>query len=168
MLSIGKRMQRMKLRLLWAALSATAALVAFVVIGPASASPPSGATTTLISRATFNGGYDVNVDGIKVKVKGPVDVATIEVDFQPGGTTGWHSHPGATFVQVKSGTVTRVNADGCLSDSFNAGQGFFEQPNAVHEAVDNSSAPAVTIVTFIVPVGAPLRIDQPPPPNCTP
>jgi quercetin dioxygenase-like cupin family protein len=152
----------MKLRLLWGAVSAMGALVAFVAIGPASATPPSGATTTLISRATFTGGYDVNLGGIKVKIKGPVDVATIQVNFQPGGTTGWHSHPGATFVQVLSGTITAVKSD-CSGQNFSAGQGFFEQPNAVHEAVDNTADPAVTIVTFIVPAGAPLRIDQPAP-----
>jgi hypothetical protein len=41
----------------------------FGAIGPASATPPSGAATTLISRATFTGGYDVHLDGIKVKIK---------------------------------------------------------------------------------------------------
>jgi hypothetical protein len=69
---------------------------------------------------------------------------------------------------VKSGTVTRVNADGCTSESFSAGQGFFEDPNAVHIALNTTSEPAETYVTFIVPVGAPLRIDEPAPPNCTP
>jgi quercetin dioxygenase-like cupin family protein len=108
------------------------------------------------------------VDGIKVKIKGPVDVAVVHVTFQPGGTLGWHSHPGATFVMVKSGTVTRVNADGCISESFSAGQGFFEEPNDVHVALNKSSEPAETYVTFVVPVGAPLRVDEPAPPNCTP
>jgi hypothetical protein len=69
---------------------------------------------------------------------------------------------------VKSGTVTRVNADGCTHETFSAGQGFFEQPNAVHLAENKSSEPAETYVTFIVPVGAPLRVDEPAPSNCTP
>jgi len=98
----------MKVKLWWAAISALGALVAFVAIGPASATPPSASTTTLISRTMFTGGYDANLDGIKVKIEGPVDVATIQVNFQAGGTTGWHSHPGATFVQVQSGTVAPV------------------------------------------------------------
>ena len=149
-----------------AAITAVAALV--VVTGSASATPPSGTTTELVARSTFTSGYAVNVDGIKVKIKGPVDVAVVHVTFQPGGTLGWHSHPGATFVMVKTGTVTRVNADGCTSENVSAGQGFFEDPNAVHVALNKTSEPAETYVTFIVPVGAPLRIDEPAPPDCTP
>ena len=159
----------MRIRLLSVLLGAIAAVAALVVVsGSANATPPSGTTTEVVARSTFTSGYMVNVGGIKVKIKGPVDVAVVHVTFQPGGTLGWHSHPGATFVMVTSGTVTRVNADGCTSDSVSAGQGFFEDPNAVHVAENKSLAPAETYVTFIVPVGAPLRIDQPAPPNCTP
>ena len=159
----------MRIRLLSVPLAAIAAVAALAIVsGSASATVPSGTTTELVARSTFTGGYQVNVDGIKVKIKGPVDVAVVHVTFQPGGTLGWHSHPGATFVIVKTGTVTRVNADGCTSGSLTAGQGFFEEPNAVHIALNKTSEPAETYVTFIVPVGAPLRIDEPAPPNCTP
>ena len=83
-------------------------------------------------------------------------------------TLGWHAHPGATLVMVTRGTVTRINAPGCTSDSFSAGQCFAEDPNVVHVAFNKGSEVAETYVAFIVPVGAPLRIDQPAPPNCTP
>jgi quercetin dioxygenase-like cupin family protein len=159
----------MRIRLLRVPLAAIVTVVALAIItGSASATAPSGTTTELVARATLTGGYKAHVDGIKVKIKGPVDVAVVHVTFQPGGTLGWHSHPGATFVMVKSGTVTRVNADGCISKSFSAGQGFFEEPNDVHVALNKSSEPAETYVTFVVPVGAPLRVDEPAPPNCTP
>jgi quercetin dioxygenase-like cupin family protein len=159
----------MRIRLWSALLAAIAAVAALVIVsGSASATPPSGTTTQLVARATFTSGYKVNVDGIKVNIKGPVDVAVVHVTFQPGGTLGWHSHPGATFVMVTSGTVTRVNADGCTSENVSAGQGFFEDPNAVHVAENKTAEPAETYVTFIVPVGASLRIDEPAPPDCTP
>jgi quercetin dioxygenase-like cupin family protein len=159
----------MRIRLLSVPLAAIAAVAALALVsGSASATVPSGTTTEVVARATFTGGYKINVNGIKVKIDGPVDVAVVHVTFDPGGTLGWHSHPGATFVMVKTGTVTRVNADGCTSGSFTAGQGFFEQPNAVHIALNKTSEPAETYVTFVVPVGAPLRIDEPAPPNCTP
>src|SRR5215510_3237840 len=99
------------LSVLTVAIATVAALT--IVSGSANATAPSGATTQLISRATFADDYSTNVDGIKAKIKGPVDVAVIHVTIQPGGTLGWHSHPGATFVMVTSGTITRVNADGC-------------------------------------------------------
>jgi len=159
----------MRIRLWTMPLAAIAAVAALAIVsGSASATPPSGTTTQLVARATFTSGYKVNVDGIKVNIKGPVDVAVVHVTFQPGGTLGWHSHPGATFVMVTSGTVTRVNADGCTSENVSAGQGFFEDPNAVHVAENKTAEPAETYVTFIVPAGAPLRIDEPAPPDCTP
>ena len=159
----------MRIRLLSLALAAIATAATVVIVdGSASATAPSGATTQLVSRATFSSDYSTNVDGIKVKIKGPVDVAVVHVTLQPGGTLGWHSHLGATFVMVTTGTVTRVNADGCTSESVSAGHGFFEDPNAVHVAENKGLEPAETYVTFIVPVGAPLRIDEPAPPNCTP
>src|SRR5690242_9334605 len=77
---------------------------------PAHATPPSGTTSELVARATLAGDYATHLHGIKVKIKGPVDVAVTHVTFQPGGTLGWHSHPGATFVMVLRGTVTRIDA----------------------------------------------------------
>jgi quercetin dioxygenase-like cupin family protein len=159
----------MRIRRLSVPLATIATVAALAIItGSASATAPSGTTTEVVARATLTGGYKTHLHGIKVKIKGPVDVAVVHVTFQPGGTLGWHSHPGATFVMVTSGTVTRVNAKSCTSEGFSAGQGFFEDPNEVHVALNNGSEPAETYVTFVVPVGAPLRIDEPAPPNCTP
>jgi quercetin dioxygenase-like cupin family protein len=159
----------MRIRLSSVPLAAVVTVAALALVaGSASATAPSGTTTELVARATLTGGYKAHVHGIKVKIKGPVDVAVVHVTFQPGGTLGWHSHPGATFVMVTSGTVTRVDARSCTSETFSAGQGFFEEPNDVHVALNKTSEPAETYVTFIVPVGAPLRVDEPAPPNCTP
>jgi quercetin dioxygenase-like cupin family protein len=156
----------MRIRLFSAPLAAIAALA--IVGGSATATAPSGTTSEVLARATFTSGYKAYVGGIKVNIKGPVDVAVVHVNFQPGGSLGWHSHLGATFVMVTNGTVTRVSADGCTHETVSAGQGFFEDPNDVHVAENTTTAPADTYVTFIVPVGAPLRIDQPAPPHCTP
>ncbi|HKE52384.1 MAG TPA: cupin domain-containing protein [Actinomycetes bacterium] len=159
----------MRVRVLSVSLGVIAAVASVVIVsGSASGTPPSGTATELVARATLTSGYAAQVDGIKVKIRGPVDVAVVHVTFQPGGTLGWHSHPGATFVAVKTGTVTRINADDCSSESVSGGHGFFEDPNLVHVAMNTTSEPAETYVTFIVPVGAPLRIDEPAPPNCTP
>jgi quercetin dioxygenase-like cupin family protein len=159
----------MRIQLLPVPVAAIAGLATLAILsGSASATAPAGTTTELVTRATITGGYTAQVEGIKIKFKGPVDVAVVHVTFQPGGTLGWHSHLGATLVAVKSGTVTRVNAGGCDPQSFSAGQGFAEDPTLVHVALNKSSEPAETYVTFIVPVGAPLRIDEPAPPDCAP
>ena len=32
--------------------------------------------------------------GVELETRGPIDVATVHVTFQPGGSTAWHVHPG--------------------------------------------------------------------------
>jgi hypothetical protein len=72
----------MRIRLLRVPLAAIVTVVALAIItGSASATAPSGTTTELVARATLTGGYKAHVDGIKVKIKGPVDVAVVHVTF---------------------------------------------------------------------------------------
>src|SRR5689334_19638699 len=70
---------------------------------PAHATPPSGTATELVARATLASDYAARVHGIRVNTRGPVDVAVVHVTFQPGGTLGWHSHPGSTIAMVTRG-----------------------------------------------------------------
>ena len=69
---------------------------------------------------------------------------------------------------VTRGTVTRINACGCISESFSAGQCFVEEPNVVHVAFNKGSETAKVYGTLILPVGAPTLIDEPAPANCHP
>jgi quercetin dioxygenase-like cupin family protein len=133
--------------------------------GSAGATPGTNETLELLARGTIANGFKINVDGIKLETKGPVDVATAHLTIQPGGSTGWHSHPGATLIVVMSGTVTEVKADGCTVQTLSAGQAFFER-GGVHLVRNDTAAPAETMITFIVPSGAALRIDQPAPAGC--
>jgi quercetin dioxygenase-like cupin family protein len=135
---------------------------------PAHATPPKGVTSEVIARATLAGDYAAHVHGIKVKIKGPVDVVVIHTTIEPGGTLGWHSHPGATLVMVTRGTVTRIDAPRCTRERFSAGQGFAEEPNVVHVAFNKGSERAELYGTFIVPVRAEVRIDEPAPAHCKP
>jgi quercetin dioxygenase-like cupin family protein len=143
-------------------------LIAAALAGPARSTPPGTVTPELLARGTIADGFSIHIDGIKMKVTGPVDVAVARLTFQPGEATGWHSHPGVTLVAVKSGTVTRYLADGCRRESFQHGQGFVEQPNVVHMVRNNGKVPAETIVTFLVPVGAPPLTPEPAPAHCNP
>ena len=160
-----------------AALLTVGVLFVAALAGSARSTPPAGSAGSSpsvpvklvpLARATIADGFRIHVDGIKMNVTGPVDVAVADLPFPRGGTTGWHSHPGVTLVAVKRGTVTRYGADGCTRESFQAGQGFVEMPNAVHMVRNESALPAETIVTFIVPVGAPVKTDEPAPAGCNP
>jgi hypothetical protein len=47
-----------------------------------------------------------------------------------------------------------------------AGQGFLDVGDHAHIARNETSAPAVNVVTYLAPPGATLRIDRPAPGNC--
>jgi quercetin dioxygenase-like cupin family protein len=95
-------------------------------------------------------------------VKGPTDVLQTELIFQPGGTTGWHIHPGPVVVVVKSGALTEIHSNGCMT-VHPAGSGFFEQPDEVHNVVNQTGIVTEVYATFLSPSGAPPLIPVPDP-----
>jgi quercetin dioxygenase-like cupin family protein len=103
---------------------------------------------------------------ISCGAKTPCDAVVQTIDFAPGGSTGWHSHPGALVVVVKAGAVTRYEHD-CAKTTYSAGQAFLERGSEHVILVRNEGAdPAQVYVTYIVPAGttnANLRIEQPHP-----
>lgn len=95
-------------------------------------------------------------------VKGPTDVLQTDLIFQPGGTTGWHIHPGPVVVVVKSGALTEIHRDGCMT-VHPAGSAFFEQPDEVHNVVNQTGIVTEVYATFLSPTGAPPLIPVPDP-----
>jgi hypothetical protein len=130
----------------------------------ATATPPSGITAQLLARGTIADASHLRVAGIKLAARGPIDVATVHVTFQPGGSTGWHVHPGPALVTVKTGRLTLHRAKGCRSRTFAAGQTFLEYgPKDVNLTGNETDAVTETVVTFLLPVGAPITVDAPDP-----
>jgi quercetin dioxygenase-like cupin family protein len=96
------------------------------------------------------------------------DVATVKVVIEPGGSTGWHHHPGVTLGSVKSGAVTEYDKK-CHKTLLKAGEGFVESNNKVYVVRNRGKVDAVLYVTFIVPTKTTeegLRIDDPKPKHC--
>jgi hypothetical protein len=148
------------------ALALAAALIA-LPRDQATATPPSGIAAQLLARGTVAKASHVRVAGIKLATRGPVDVATVHVTFQPGGSTGWHVHPGPALVTVKTGQLTLHRAKGCRSRTFSAGQTFLEYgPKDVNLTRNETGAVTETVVTFLLPVGAPVTVEAPAPENC--
>jgi len=134
-----------------------------ILAGTALATGASGFHGTPLARGTTAGAMQFNVGDIKFQTKDRVDFAQSTVTIDPLGQSGWHSHPGVVLVTVTSGTVTFYQAD-CSFDVYPAGSSFVESNGATGLARNESSTiPAVVFVTYIVPVGAALRIDQPDP-----
>ena len=144
------------------------AVIALLAGAAALATPPTDAEVAPLARASL-GQLDAQHDGVEVKSGNTnADVAVAEVTIAPGGSTGWHHHPGATLVSVASGTVTEYHED-CDKTVLKAGDGFIEGTDKSHVVQNESNADAVLYVTFIVPSDTStegLRVDDPQPENC--
>jgi quercetin dioxygenase-like cupin family protein len=160
-------------RALLVGLVATAGLCVFKF--RANATPPSGLSFTLVGRATLPE-FEVKrkikaLDWeMELEADQPIDVATQIVTFQPGGYSGWHTHPGPVFFTVRTGTLTvyEGNDPTCSPHAFTAGTGAVEAAtsNHIHMVRNETGSVAEAVVTYLVPVGAnPLRTDLPDPGN---
>ena len=136
-------------------------VVAAVAVTAALATPGT-VIATLLARGTFTEPIAASADGITLRAGHATDHAVQMTILPPGATSGWHRHPGVTLITVKSGTVARYDSN-CVRETFSAGQSFLNVgPEAV--LVRNETAHhAVLYASFIVPAGAPLRIDMPNP-----
>jgi quercetin dioxygenase-like cupin family protein len=150
----------MRLFVVATATLAAAALTAFVAI--TKASPASNVTATLIGRGTYPA-YHLKTDSkssidFETKTKDQTDVVVQRHDYQPGATTGWHSHPGPVFITVTQGTLTFYERDDrtCSPHVVSAGQGYVDTGMG-HIGFNNSSQVASDVTVAIAPVGAPFR-----------
>jgi len=134
--------------------------------GMAFSTPSSGQTNTSILVGTFDK-LNVKKSGearVTVRTKEDVDIVTTQATYAVGGYSGWHSHPGPVFVTVTKGTLTVYNAPDCQPQVYPAGTGFVESsPKIVHLVRNQGTEEAQITATFILPVGAVRRIDEPQP-----
>jgi quercetin dioxygenase-like cupin family protein len=125
-------------------------------------------TATPLSRGTL-GEVKAENDGIKVESGlGSADIVSVKVVIKPGGSTGWHHHPGVTLVSVASGTATEYHED-CHKTVLKAGDGFFEGTDKPHVVRNEGNVDAVLYPTFLIPTETSpekLTIADPQPKNC--
>lgn len=156
----------------WKGIVVGATVVAAISVGLVWATPGSGTISTLIGRATFEEAFKVKRGlgdwEVEVEAKPALDIAVQRIVFQPGGQSGWHSHPGPVFISVVEGTMTFYESDDpdCAPVVRHAGQGFLDVGDHAHIARNETLEPATNVVTYLAPPGAALRIDQPNPGNC--
>ena len=158
-------------------------LAVFIVfVGNASATPASGFSATTLALGSFDEfkvfnqflpGSDFAPDN-KVwrsiqKTKGLSDVYVQSNVWQPGGTTGWHTHPGHSLIIVTEGTLTVYDGDDptCEPAVYTVGMGFVDPGGGhVHIIRNEGVVEAKTIAVQLIPDGAVRRIDAPDPGNC--
>jgi mannose-6-phosphate isomerase-like protein (cupin superfamily) len=135
------------------------------------ATPPSAVTPTVFGIGKF-GSFDtkgrIGAWSAKMNIKGASDLHVLSNTIAPGGSFGWHSHPGPSFVIVKSGTATvYMGADPrCRPHRFRAGSGFVDRGLDVHVVRNEGTVNLVTVVVSFVPRRATRRIDEANPGNC--
>ena len=153
----------MKRPIRWALLSVgLAGVVTAVVVAPGGATPPSGLTNVPLARGT-------NVSDGTIALQVGTDVAMAQITVVPGGSSGWHSHPGGAIVVVKQGTLTVYRSLGsqCQISTYSAGQAFLERPGDVDQVINTGTIPYVLFVTFPrVPQGDSPRTDEADPGTC--
>ena len=158
----------MKRTILLMAVGVTVLALLALVVGAALATTPKGVTPTPLTRATL-GKFEANNDGIEVESqRTSADFALAKVVIEPGGTTGWHHHPGVALVSVNSGAVTEYDKN-CHKSVLKAGEGFVESNGEVHVVRNRGKANAVLYVTFIAPTKTPadgLVLLDPKPKGC--
>jgi quercetin dioxygenase-like cupin family protein len=148
------------------------AVIVLVFAGTALGTPGSNVISApILARGGFADQVDVKVkferDG-NINVSNAPDAGDVvvqEVTIGPGGTTGWHSHPGPVVVVVKQGTLTYVREKGgeCVDTAFPAGTAFVDPGQGhAHTAFNLGSDNLVLIATYFdVPAGGSPRIDVP-------
>jgi len=146
----------------WLLLLLVGVVGAAVYGGIALATPPSGLVNILLARGT-----DASEGTLPIQMG--TDVVMAQITVEPGGSSGWHSHPGGAIIVVKQGSLTVFGSAGnkCETTTYGAGQAFIERPGEVDNVLNLGTSPYVLYVTFPrVPQGASPRTDEPNPGTC--
>jgi hypothetical protein len=143
----------------------------------------SGFASTPLARGSSEAFHIRSTDGfdVEIKTKDSTDIAMANVVVAPGGTSGWHTHPGPVFVVVKTGTITFYRAgkhsgldadeenpnnaahgSTCSRTVYPAGSAFVEVPAPGHVmlAKNEGGTEATITATYFAPKGAALRLDR--------
>jgi predicted metal-dependent enzyme (double-stranded beta helix superfamily) len=159
--------------------------VALVVLGLVAyagtvlATPGTGFSGITLAKATFgNIRSHVNAKDPQfwneiIETQGSSDLYVQQNTWQPGGSTGWHTHPGPSFVIVTQGSVTVYEGDDptCTPHVYTANtadNSFVDIGGGdVHVIRNESGAVAQTTAVQLIPAGAVRRQDAAAPDTCS-
>ncbi len=160
------------------AAAAAAFLLLLTVVSVTLGTPGSGIVSApILARGDFSDRVDVKLKfstahgTVVSNAPDAGEVIVQEITIAPGGTTGWHSHPGPVVVVVKAGALTYVRDEQgtCLETVYGAGTAFVDPGQGhVHTAFNRGTENLVLYATYFdVPTATSPRIDEPVvPPAC--
>jgi hypothetical protein len=165
---------KMKRRLTWCLLAAIVG--ASVYATDLLATPAAKFTGTTLAMGRFdeidvkNQTLPANFWQAKLKTKGLSDLYVQSNLWEPGGSTGWHTHPGHSLIIVTAGTVTAYEGDdpSCAPHQYSAGMGFVDEGGSHVHVLRNedASVQARTVAVQLIPAAATRRLDAPAPASC--
>lgn len=103
------------------------------------------------------------------KTKGASDLYVQSNLWMPGGSTGWHTHPGHSLIIVTEGSVMVYDGDdlSCEARKYTVGMGFVDPGGKhVHLIRNEDVVNARTVAVQLIPAGAMRRIDADAPDAC--
>lgn len=125
-----------------------------------------GVTIEPLAHATIAAKVRAGGDGISLKTNGSKDVLTAAITVEPGGSFGWHSHPGPVLVAVTKGTFSlfQVENGRCKKQKFDPGDGFVESGRRVHLGLNEGTTRVRIVATFLAQAGTTefTRGEEPP------
>ena len=135
----------------------SSALLQPVATTPCTSAPQdftmSGLSSVVIARATMAPAFSISVAA-------ETDILNQTITIAPGGSTGWHGHPGTTIVAVSAGTGTFVHSD-CTTSTYTAGMAFLDTPGTQHNFRNDGTEPLIIHATYVnVPVASVFRLDR--------
>ena len=172
-------------KLTWVVLLGAAIGVAVLYTGNAWATPAIGFMSTTVAMGRFDqidafnnmvssqGPEEQHGSNVWLSLhttKGLSDLYVQSNVWQPGGTSGWHTHPGHSLITVIAGTVTAYEADDpdCKPKVYTQGMGFVDPGDGhVHNLRNEGSVEARKITVQLLPAGAPRRIGAEGPKQCS-
>jgi quercetin dioxygenase-like cupin family protein len=83
------------------------------------------------------------------------EVVSAIAEFQPGATSGSHTHPGEEAGYLLEGTLVFEQA-GKPAVTLKAGETFFVPAGTVHNAMNKGSSRTRVLATYIVEKGKPI------------
>ena len=172
-----------RLALLVVGLAGLIVAVNAVPVAATPVSPPGSFRSVILGHGTY-------VSHGSLRLEKGLEIVVAQNTVDPGGSSGWHSHPGGAIVVVQVGEITTYRSAGkgdeqevsssdeagggpfrhCVITRYTQGQSFIERPGEPLNAVNTGSIVATIFATFPgVPVvgGLPRpRTDVPNPGTC--
>jgi quercetin dioxygenase-like cupin family protein len=130
------------------------------------ATPGKGITSTIIVGPVPLGEGKVKseseVNEVEFEAKGVSHLYVVHNRLVPGGHTGWHSHPGISFVMVRAGTLSEYHDDDPDGEPtiYPAGTCLVEPAGRVHLLANEGDNDLELVAFQILPFGATRRVDE--------